>query len=123
METFKKRLFELDRDLKQKTEDFDENFERKVELEREKKNLVADREKMKERIKKLKSKKGKFDVQQKVCKNCGKDYIEKDNFKWSCRIHRSAFSGEIWWCCGKESKDQAGCKYAAHQSKEEEDED
>ena len=46
-----------------KSEECDENFETKVQLEREKKNLVAEREKMKERIKKLKSKKGKFDVQ------------------------------------------------------------
>ena len=123
METFKKRLFELDRDLKAKNEECDENFERKQELEREKKTLVADREKMKERIKKLKSKKGKFDAQQKVCKACGKDYSEKENFNWSCRIHRSEFSGEIWWCCGKERQDQPGCKYSSHQSKDEEDED
>ena len=123
MDAFKKKLFELDREMKLKTEDCKENFEMKLQLEKEKKNLIAEREKMKERIKKLKTKKGKFDVQQKVCKNCGKDYTEKENFKWSCRVHRSEFSGEIWWCCGKENKDQPGCKFDCHQSKEDDDED
>ena len=123
LDTFKKRLMELDRELKQKTEEANETFESKQALEKEKKNLVAEREKMKDRIKKLKQKKGKFDIQQKTCKNCGKDYIEKENFNWSCRIHRSEYSGEIWWCCGREAKDQPGCKYSKHESKEEDEED
>lgn len=85
--------------------------------------MISEREKMKERIKKLKLKKGRFDVQQIVCKNCGKDYLEKENFKWSCRVHRSEFSGEIWWCCGKENRDAQGCKFSSHQSKEEEEDE
>ena len=63
MDTFKKRLFDFDRELKAKTEECNENFESKVQLEKEKKNFIAEREKMKERIKKLKLKKGKFDIQ------------------------------------------------------------
>ena len=78
---------------------------------------------MRERMKKLKQKKGKLDILQKVCKNCGKDYIEKDNFKWSCRTHRSDYSGEIYWCCGKPGKDTPGCKYSQHESKEEEEDE
>ena len=105
METFKKRLMELDRDMKQRGEELNESQEAKLYLEKEKKHLIAEREKMKDRIKKLKQRKGKFDVASKVCKNCGKDYIEKENFNWSCRVHRSEWSGEIWWCCGKDSKD------------------
>lgn len=77
---------------------------------------------MRDRIKKLKLKRGKYDVSQKVCKNCGKDYNEKENFNWSCRTHRSEFSGEIWWCCGKEDIKQPGCKYSQHESKEDGDE-
>ena len=49
-----------------------------------------------------------------VCKNCGKEYLETDNFNWSCRTHRSEFSGELWWCCGKTSKDALGCKFSKH---------
>lgn len=122
MEAFKKKMMEQDRDMKNKTEELNELHENKIYLEKEKKHLIAEREKMKDRIKKLKQRKGKFDVASKVCKNCGKDYIEKENFNWSCRVHRSEWSGEIWWCCGKDSKDQPGCKYSKHESKEEEEE-
>ncbi len=55
-------MFELDRDMKAKTEEANDNFETKCQLEKEKKNLIAEREKMKDRIKKLKQKKGKFDL-------------------------------------------------------------
>ena len=54
MDTFKKRVHELDRDLKQKGDEANEAFEAKVTLEKERKNLIAEREKMKDRIKKLK---------------------------------------------------------------------
>lgn len=27
----------------------------------------------------------------------------------------------MWWCCGKRGKDQPGCKYGKHESKEEDD--
>lgn len=29
----------------------------------------------------------------------------------------------MWWCCGKSSKDQPGCKYSKHESKDDEEED
>ena len=85
--------------------------------------MVSEREKMKERIKKLRSRKGKFDSSSKICKNCGKDYNEKENFNWSCRTHRGEYSGEMWWCCGKEGKDAAGCLYAKHESKDEDEDE
>ena len=104
--------------MKLKTDEANEYFEAKVQLEKEKKNLIIDREKMKDRVKKLKMRRGKYDDQEKVCKNCGKDYIETENFNWSCRTHRSEFSGEIWWCCGKDYIEAPGCKYSKHESKE-----
>ena len=87
------------------------------------KSLVSEREKMKERIKKLRSRKGKFDSSSKICKNCGKDYNEKENFNWSCRTHRCEYSGEMWWCCGKEGKEAPGCLYAKHESKDEDEDE
>ena len=120
-EAFKKKMFEMDRDIKQKTDEAAEAFEKTINLEKEKKNLVAEREKMKERIKKLKTRKGKHDMTAKTCKNCGKEYSEKENFNWSCRMHLGEWSGEIWWCCGKDNKDQPGCKYSKHESKEDEE--
>lgn len=76
---------------------------------------------MKERIKKLKTRKGKHDMSHKTCKSCSKEYLEKENFNWSCRMHLGVWSGEIWWCCGKPNKDQPGCKYSKHESKEDEE--
>ncbi len=29
-----------------------------------------------------------IDFNQKICKNCGKEYLENDNYNWSCRTHR-----------------------------------
>ena len=43
-----------------------------------------------------------------------------ENFNWSCRVHASDFGGEMWWCCGKNGKDQPGCKFSKHASKEDE---
>ena len=36
-------------------------------------------------------------------------------------MHLGVWSGEIWWCCGKPNKDQPGCKYSKHESKEDEE--
>ena len=58
-----------------------------------------------------------------MCKFCGKEYQDKENFNWSCRTHTYEFSGEMWWCCGKRGKDQPGCKYGKHESKEDDDDD
>lgn len=53
-----------------------------------------------------------------TCKGCGLDYQESENFNWSCRTHKSDYSGEIWWCCGKTSKEAAGCKFDKHQARQ-----
>ena len=54
---------------------------------------------------------------------CGKDYIDQENFNWSCRTHKSDFSGELWWCCGKKIKDALGCQFGKHEARNEADED
>lgn len=33
-------------------------------------------------------------------------------------MHVSEYGGEMWWCCGKRGKDQAGCKFSKHESKD-----
>lgn len=58
-----------------------------------------------------------------MCKNCSKEYLEKENLNWSCRTHQYEYSGEMWWCCGKRGKDQPGCRFSKHESKDDEDED
>jgi chromosome segregation ATPase len=77
----------------------------RTRYEKQVKALIAEREKMRQRIVKLKLRKGKVDYGIKMCKNCGKEFHEKDNFNWSCRLHRSEYGGELWWCCGKRGKE------------------
>ena len=82
--------------------------------------LMDEREKQKTRIQRLLKKKGNFNSGIKTCKNCNLDYNEKENFNWSCRVHQSEWGGEMWWCCGKTRIDQPGCKFAKHESKDDE---
>ena len=62
--------------------------------------------KMLERIKKLKARRGKIDIGLKSCRYCSKEFIEDENFAWSCRTHQGDYSelDDIWWCCGKKGK-------------------
>jgi hypothetical protein len=79
---------------------------------------------MKTRILRLKMRKGKTDHNIKLCKNCGIEFPEKENFNWSCRTHQiKEYSGEMWWCCGKRGRNQPGCKYAMHEIKLDDDDD
>jgi hypothetical protein len=57
-----------------------------------------------------------------ICRQCHKAFFESENFNWSCKTHSSEYSGEVWWCCGKSSKDAPGCRKAKHLSKDEDDE-
>ena len=60
---------------------------------------------MKDRMTKLKARRGKVALDFCTCKKCGKDYNDKENFNWSCRTHKSDWSGEMWFCCGKDKKE------------------
>ena len=94
-----------------------------IKLEKQKTLLNMEKEKNKLRIQKLIQRKGKFDSGLKTCKNCNREYSEKENFNWSCTVHQSDYGGEMWWCCGKVGKDAKGCKCMKHESKEDEDDD
>jgi hypothetical protein len=48
---------------------------------------LDDKEKLKQRIMKLKMK-NTSSVYTKLCKNCSQEYLESQNFNWSCRTHR-----------------------------------
>jgi hypothetical protein len=82
-----------------------------------------ERDKMKQRITKLKNKRFKIEDNQKICKKCGKEYLDNENYNWSCRTHLSEWGGEMWWCCGKDVKDALGCKFGKHECKEDEDDE
>ena len=93
-----------------------------LKLEKAYKTVSLEREKMRQRLVKMKRRRN-VDINQKICKNCQKEYVESENYLWSCRTHRSEYGGEMWWCCGKTNKDALGCKYNKHESKEDDDEE
>ena len=119
----KEQIARLNTEIKTLTEDLDKQIDELVNSQKQCKMLIVEREKMKQRISKLKNSKGRVDHGIKICRNCGKEFHEKENFNWSCRTHMSDFGGEMWWCCGKRGKDQPGCKFAKHECKDEDDED
>ena len=87
------------------------------------KSAQLENSKLKARIQKLKNKRFRIEDNQKICKKCGKEYLEKENYNWSCRTHTSEYSGEMWWCCGKTSKEADGCKISKHECKEDDEDD
>ncbi|CAG9327405.1 unnamed protein product [Blepharisma stoltei] len=63
----------------------------------------------------------KFEVDERICKNCQKPYYESQNFNWSCKRHQSTWSGEVYWCCGKRDINAIGCQSSHHVSREEDE--
>lgn len=47
----------------------------------------------------------------KFCITCQKEFLEKENFNWSCQVHRSEYGDHMWWCCGKTDINAPGCKF------------
>lgn len=92
-------------------------------VEKERKIMHEERDKLQKHVIKLLSRKGKFETSLKQCKQCGKEYNEKENFNWSCRMHQSEWGGEMWWCCGKRGKEQPGCKFSQHTSANDQEEE
>ena len=50
--------------------------------------------KFKERMIKMKARKGKIDLGIKICRNCTKEYHEKENMNWSCKRHVLDYGGD-----------------------------
>ncbi|CAG9333878.1 unnamed protein product [Blepharisma stoltei] len=62
------------------------------------------------------------DIEEKVCKNCKKFFLESENFNWSCQTHSSQYSGQMWWCCGRKGELAKGCRTSKHIAKNDEEE-
>ena len=117
------KIRKLESNLKKAVEDIRSHFEARQQQEREIRKLYEERDKQKKRIQKLIARKGNFSSGIKACKNCNNEYRENENFNWSCRTHQSEWGGEMWWCCGKRGKDQPGCKFSKHESKDDAEDD
>ena len=89
----KQKIDRLDADLKKKNAECEGLNEDLQKLEKLNKTLLQERDKQKLRIAKLIARKGKFDTGRKTCKNCGKEYNEKENFNWSCTMHVGDWGG------------------------------
>jgi hypothetical protein len=62
----------------------------KGELEkksREARQSVEENIKLRQRIQRIKNKRFRIEDNQKICKKCTKEYLEKENFNWSCKTH------------------------------------
>lgn len=78
-----KGIRELEKELEAKTTEYEK-------LEKKYRQAMDEKEKMRQRIIKMKIRKI-ANPNQKLCKNCGKEYLETENFNWSCRTHRVFF--------------------------------
>ena len=80
-----------------------------TKLKLEQQGMREDQEKLRQRISQLRQNRTNVsNILSKFCKNCKREYQEKDNLNWSCRVHRSEWGGDIWWCCGKTTKGAPG---------------
>lgn len=82
--------------------------------------ISEEHEKLRQRVKIAKFRQPESESE-KVCKNCKKFYHDNENFNWSCKIHSSQYSGEMWWCCGKSGEMAPGCKICMHECKEDDE--
>ena len=73
---------------------------RVIQLEKANSELLQEVSRMRDRMKELRMKFRFFDNKNKICKRCGKEYLEAENYNWSCRRHTSEWGGDIYWCCG-----------------------
>jgi hypothetical protein len=105
----------------EESETIKEAFKQDVaKLEKRLKDLSDEYMKLRQKMKQYKFSSADK-AEEKICKLCSKIFYENENFNWSCRIHPSEWSGEIYWCCGKTVKDSPGCRTAKHVSKEEDE--
>ncbi|CAI2385299.1 unnamed protein product [Moneuplotes crassus] len=113
-------MHELKDKYKKATETLNIKEEELVTLNLSMKGVTSERDKLKEKIQKLKNKRQRVDINQKMCKKCNKDFLESENYNWSCRTHTSEFT-VMYWCCGKSNKDAPGCTVGKHESRDDED--
>lgn len=116
----KEKITKLEKNVKELQDENSKLVDRVLGTEKVNKMMIEERDRLKNRVAKLLQRKGKHDSSIKSCKNCAKEFGEADNFNWSCRTHQSEWGGELWWCCGKTTKDAPGCKFRKHETKDEE---
>ena len=65
-----------------------EKLKNELEKSNKKSNLLFDENlKLRQRIQRIKNKRFRIEDNQKICKKCTREYLEKENFNWSCKTH------------------------------------
>lgn len=111
-------------EIRKNTEEKELNL--KKFLETEKKSIVIEEEyeKINKRLKEINFRHKLVDNEEKICKNCKKYFIEKDNFNWSCTTHPSEYGeSKFFYCCGATDREAPGCKKSKHVSEEASEQD
>ena len=114
----KNKMAYMDSKLKEALTENEKHVNQINKSEKEIKLLREYQDKLKQHLKKKINKGKMVDNGIRQCKNCLKEFSEKENYNWSCRVHQSEWGGEMWWCCGKRDKDHPGCKFSKHETKE-----
>ncbi|OMJ90756.1 hypothetical protein SteCoe_6834 [Stentor coeruleus] len=117
LKVFKEKLSSVQKDLQSAVEERESLNLKLTELDKKYQDLLEEFRKFRQKIKIRYTALSKNE--EKFCKNCQKSFYESENFNWSCKIHSSKLSGDIFWCCGKLGKDAPGCIVSKHQAKEE----
>ncbi len=92
---FKEQIGELEKSLRAKESALEAKDSEYEKLDRMYRQAAEEREKMRERIAKIRMKKV-VNPNQKQCKNCCREYLETENFNWSCRTHRVTLWPSTW---------------------------
>jgi len=86
------------------------------------KDLEDEYNRLRDKVKQNRLKRKQYgETEIKVCRWCQKEFTEGENFNWSCRTHTSEFGDQMYWCCGKTSKEAKGCQTRKHESKDEDE--
>ena len=93
----KQKISQLEIELQNKNTELENKVEEYEKLDKNHRIISNERDKLKDRIQKLRNKRMRVDVNQKLCKKCGKDFLENENYNWSCRTHTSEFN-VMYWC-------------------------
>ena len=95
-----------------------------VKLQKQFEDLIDEHEKLRMKLKQNRLKRKQYgETEEKICMKCQKMFRDTENFNWSCRTHKSEYGSEMWWCCGKTSRDAVGCIVSKHVSKEDEEDE
>ena len=86
--TLKKEMGEAMSELRELKKSYESLGASNQRLDQSVSELEAEKAKLRQRIIQLKKSKRVAEVNTKFCKNCSKEFVEAENFNWSCRTHR-----------------------------------